>query len=99
VVDDALAGDTKARDWLAKWLLGTGSRSLTTLAAEEFDTTAEAAAQREIAARQVEIAFKRRSDDRWRQGQDEVWERFHPPDDFGKKRAAHGRKGERGLGA
>jgi hypothetical protein len=37
--DDALAGDTKARDWLAKWLLGLESRLLTVLAAEETTTT------------------------------------------------------------
>ena len=31
--DDALAGDAKARDWLAKRLLGLQARLLTTLAA------------------------------------------------------------------
>ena len=33
--DDALARDAKARDWLAKWLLGLESRLLTLLVAEE----------------------------------------------------------------
>ena len=58
--DDALAGDARARDWLAKWLLGVESRPLTTLAAEESDTEPEAAAESEIAARRQKIEDDRR---------------------------------------
>jgi hypothetical protein len=53
--DDALAGDARARDWLAKWLLGIESRLLTTLAAEESDTAPEAVADSEIAVRKQKI--------------------------------------------
>jgi hypothetical protein len=53
--DDALAGDAKARDWLAKWLLGLESRLLTVLAAEESEAEPAAAAEKEIAARRQEI--------------------------------------------
>jgi hypothetical protein len=49
--DDALAGDAKAREWLAKWLLGLESRLLTVLAAEESDRTPQAAANAEIASK------------------------------------------------
>jgi hypothetical protein len=34
-VDEALEGDAKARDWLAKWLMTFETRPLTVLAAEE----------------------------------------------------------------
>lgn len=47
-VEDALAGDAKARDWLSKWLLPADSRQLTILAAEETQTDATTAAQMEI---------------------------------------------------
>jgi hypothetical protein len=53
--DDALAGDAKARDWLAKWLLGLESRLLTVLAAEESGTQADVAADAEIAARRQRL--------------------------------------------
>ena len=46
--DDALAGDAKARDWLAKWLLGLETRMLTSLVADETGTSLEAAAEAEI---------------------------------------------------
>ena len=49
--DDALAGDARARDWLAKWLLGLESRLLTVLAAEESGAEPAEAAECEIAAR------------------------------------------------
>ncbi|GAB6167483.1 hypothetical protein JCM19992_34830 [Thermostilla marina] len=58
-VDDALAGDAKARDWLAKWLLGMETRQLTVLAAEEVETGPTEAADREIAARRQEIEAER----------------------------------------
>src|SRR5262245_34115100 len=58
--DDALAGDAKARDWLAKWLLGLESRLLTTLAAEESVAEPEAAAEGEITARRQRIEDHRR---------------------------------------
>lgn len=34
-VDEALAGDAKARDWLSRWLMTFETRPLTVLAAEE----------------------------------------------------------------
>ena len=58
--DDALAGDAKACDWLAKWLLGIESRLLTTLAAEESDAAPKAVADSEIAARRQRIEDDRR---------------------------------------
>ena len=58
--DDALAGDAKARDWLSKWLLGTETRPLTTLVAEESGTTLEAAAEIELAVRRQRIEDDRR---------------------------------------
>ncbi len=59
--DDALAGDAKARDWLAKWLLGLESRLLTVLAAEESGTEPTEAAESEIAARREKIEDDRRA--------------------------------------
>jgi hypothetical protein len=53
--DDALAGDAKARDWLAKWLLGLESRLLTVLAAEESETEPGDAADSEIEVRRRKI--------------------------------------------
>lgn len=47
-VDDALAGDAKAREWLSKWLLPADSRQLTVMAAEEAQADATTAAQLEI---------------------------------------------------
>ena len=61
--DDALNGDAKARDWLAKWLLGLESRLLTTLAAEESGAEPDAVAECEIAARREKIEDNRRADD------------------------------------
>ncbi len=58
--DDAMDGDAKARDWLAKWLLGIESRLLTTLAAEEAEITPEAVAECEIEARRQKIEDGRR---------------------------------------
>jgi hypothetical protein len=58
--DDALAGDAKARDWLAKWLLGLESRLLTVLAAEESGTATDVAAGAEIAARREAMEDDRR---------------------------------------
>ena len=58
--DDALAGDAKARDWLAKWLLGLESRLLTVLAAEESGTEPAIAAESEIATRRQKIEDHRR---------------------------------------
>jgi len=61
--DDALAGDAKARDWLAKWLLGLESRLLTTLAAEEAEAESAAVVEGEIAARRQKIDDDRREAD------------------------------------
>lgn len=49
------AGDAKARDWLAQWLLGLESRLLTVLAAEESGAEPVEAAETEIAARRQKI--------------------------------------------
>ncbi len=64
--DDALAGDAKARDWLAKWLLGIESRLLTTLAAEESEATPEAVAECEITTQRQRIEDGRREAERSR---------------------------------
>ena len=53
--DDALAGDTKARDWLAKWLLALDTRRLTTMAAEESGAEPAEAAESEIEVRRQKI--------------------------------------------
>jgi len=58
--DAALDGDARARDWLSKWLLGTESRLLTTLAAEESGETPESVADQEIAARRQRFDDDRR---------------------------------------
>ena len=65
--DDALAGDARARDWLAKWLLATDTRPLTTLVAEEFGTTLEAAAESELTARRQKIEDGQREAEQHRQ--------------------------------
>lgn len=57
--DDALAGDARARDWLAKWLLGLESRHLTVLAAEESGAGPAAAAESEIEVRRRNIKEER----------------------------------------
>lgn len=62
--DDALTGDAKARDWLAKWLLGLESRLLTVLAAEETISPAEGAANIEIVARRHRIEDRRKEAER-----------------------------------
>jgi hypothetical protein len=65
--DDALAGDAKARDWLAKWLLGLETRLLTVLAAEESGAEPDVAADAEIAARRQKIDDDRRQAEQHRQ--------------------------------
>ena len=65
--DDALAGDAKARDWLAKWLLGLESRLLTTLAAEESFAEPDAAAEGEIVAQRMRIEDDRLHEEQSRQ--------------------------------
>ncbi len=62
--DDALAGDAKARDWLAKWLLALDNRVLTVMAAEEAGSEPAAVADSEIAARRLKIDRKRREVER-----------------------------------
>lgn len=57
--DDALAGDAKAREWLAKWLLGVETRLLTVLAAEESGAEPAAVAELEIATRREQIDVDR----------------------------------------
>ena len=59
-VDDALAGCPKAREWLAKHLMQTDSRTLTVLAAEESETDPETATAREIADRRETLNLDRR---------------------------------------
>ncbi|MBN2024917.1 MAG: hypothetical protein JW809_19225 [Pirellulales bacterium] len=61
--DDALAGDARARDWLAKWLLSIQGRPLTVLAAEEVGAEAAAAAEREIETRRQTIEDERQEAD------------------------------------
>lgn len=61
--DDALAGDSKAREWLSKWLLGVESRVLTTLAAQETDISSEAAADNEIANCREKIVDSQKKDE------------------------------------
>ena len=65
--DDALAGDAKARDWLAKWLLGLESRQLTVLAAEEHGTAPEAVIDGAIAAERERIDHETRKAEQDRQ--------------------------------
>jgi hypothetical protein len=62
--DDALAGDARARDWLAKWLLGLEARLLTVLAAEETASAPEAAADAEIELRRRKLEDHRQSEER-----------------------------------
>jgi hypothetical protein len=64
--DAALAGDARARDWLAKWLLGLESRQLTVMAAEESGIEPVAAAELEIATRREEIRVDRHEADQRR---------------------------------
>ena len=73
--DDALAGDAKARDWLAKWLLGLESRVLTTLAAEESGRVPTEVAEREIVARRQKIDDDGRQDEENRL----LFQGFHSP--------------------
>jgi hypothetical protein len=65
--DDALDDDARARDWLAKWLLGLESRQLTVLAAEESGSDLAAVAEGEIARRRQKIDDKRQEEDEFRQ--------------------------------
>ncbi|MEI8376188.1 MAG: hypothetical protein WCJ35_25490 [Planctomycetota bacterium] len=64
--DDALAGDARARDWLAKWLLEAENRPLTTLAAEESEITPEAATEAELEARRQTIEVKQQERENYR---------------------------------
>ena len=59
-----MAGDAKARHWLAKRLLGVETRLLTTLAAEESGPTQDALAEDEIAFQERKLDVKRRVADR-----------------------------------
>jgi len=61
--DDALAGDSKAREWLSKWLLGVESRVLTTLAAQETEISSEVAADNEIANCREKIEDSQKKDE------------------------------------
>lgn len=63
-VNDALEGDAKARDWLAKWLMGLESRLLTVLAAEESGGEPTLAAESEIKAQQQRIENARKQAER-----------------------------------
>lgn len=62
--DDALIGDAKARDWLAKWLLGLESKLLTALAAEETGADPADAADVEIAFRRRKLEVQRKEKER-----------------------------------
>lgn len=64
--EDARAGDAKAREWLAKWLLGLEARLLTTLAAEESGTELAAVADGETASARQTIEDERREAERHR---------------------------------
>jgi hypothetical protein len=59
--DDALAGDARARDFLAKWLLGVEARPLTRLAAEVRDSDSAAVADAEVDQRRQKIDDDRES--------------------------------------
>ena len=59
-VDDALAGDHKARVWLGKHLMQTEARTLTVLAAEESQSDSATATDREIADRRETITLDRK---------------------------------------
>lgn len=61
---DALAGDAKAREWLAKWLLGLESRLLTVLAAEESGADLADVANAEIALQKRKVGDRRKHDER-----------------------------------
>ena len=59
-VDDALAGDAKAREWLSKWLMQAEVRTLTVLAAEESMSDPATAAEQEIAYQREKIQLDRK---------------------------------------
>ena len=59
-VDDALAGDAKAREWLSKWLMQTETRTLTVMAAEELQSDPATAVEREIADQRERINLDRK---------------------------------------
>lgn len=59
-IDDALAGDPKAREWLSKWLMQAEARTLTVMAAEESLSDPATAAEQEIADRREKINLDRR---------------------------------------
>jgi len=57
--EDAQAGNPRARDWLARWLMATESRPLTVLAAEEASNGPRAAAEDEVETERRRIAENR----------------------------------------
>lgn len=59
-VDDALAGDAKAREWLSKCLMQTDNRTLTLMAAEESQSDPATATEQEIADRREGIKADRK---------------------------------------
>jgi len=59
-VNDALAGDAKAREWLSKWLMQIETRTLTVLAAEESQSDPKTAAEQEIADQRERINLHRK---------------------------------------
>lgn len=60
---DAVAGDSRARDWLTKWLLGTDSRPLTTLAAEGNGAAVASVADCEIERRRRALESERQQEE------------------------------------
>ena len=59
-VDDALAGDPKARAWLSQWLMQTETRTLTVMAAEELQSDPATAVEQEIADQRERINLDRK---------------------------------------
>jgi len=59
-VNDALAGDAKAREWLSKWLMQTETRTLTLMAAEESQSDPAAAVEQEIADQRERLHLDRK---------------------------------------
>ena len=59
-IDDASAGDAKAREWLSKWLMQTETRTLTLMAAEESESDPATAAEQEIADQRERINLDRK---------------------------------------
>lgn len=59
-VIDALAGDAKSREWLSRWLMQNETRSLTALAAGEFQSDPATAVEQEIADERERIDLDRK---------------------------------------